>query len=96
MTVLLVVVPILLGLAFTWLAMWARKKNSELNSSGRPARYTDLQEALRSRNLHQAALLYFTGNLPVAVARVGRFLAVAVVVAVVTFAFWFIYRLSQL
>jgi hypothetical protein len=96
MTVLLVALPILLGIAFTWLAIWARKKNSELNAGRERAQYRDFLEALRSRNFHQASLLYFTGGLPAPIARPGKFLAFVVVVAVGTFAFWFIYRLSHL
>jgi len=94
--ILLIVLPVLLALAFTWLILWARRRNSEMNSAGGRSRYGDFLAAFRERDFRRATLLYFTGSLPTPVARAGQLLALAVVVVVGTFVLWFIYRLSQL
>jgi hypothetical protein len=83
MKVLLLLVPVILGGIFFLLAHWVRRKNREINQSGRDVRQIDGLNDLLEGKLREGASRYFFSNVSPFWEGVGRFLIVFTIVGVV-------------
>jgi len=86
---LTIVVPIiLLGAALIGISRWARARNAELKQSGGTTSALDAPKALLERDVPKYVKLLFFGNSTAFEKILGRFLAVGVILLVVTFFVW--------
>jgi hypothetical protein len=86
---LTIVVPIiLLGAALIAISKWVRTRNAEMKQRGGTSSAIDAPKALLERDFPKYVKLLSFGDSPAFVQVLGRFLAVGVILLVVTFFVW--------
>lgn len=85
MKTLLFVVPLFVAVLFVVIALWARGKNSEPNSDGRPLHQAEFDIEIQHRNYRKAAKALFFGTLPEPFSTVGKWLAIVAIIGALAF-----------